>query len=188
MPCSASATRSSVAIPPRENPARGCAGAASSRGPPSISGNPVTSSTLVTSSPASVERGRRTAARDELEAELRETAREVGDARLVVDGDQRAHSSRTTFGSSRCSASCTRSRNVSTVSPPAPGRARSRSPSPVSTPSSTKCTVAAAAAAPAASTSSSGCAPGKRGKRRRMHVHDAARGSARGTTARRRCM
>ena len=63
------------------------------------------------------ERGRRAPARHELEAELGEPARERREARLVVDGDQRAHSSRTTFGRSRCSASCTRSRSVSTVSP-----------------------------------------------------------------------
>ena len=43
------------------------------------------------------------AARDELEAELVETARELLQPCLVVDGDQRAHSSRTTSGRSRCS-------------------------------------------------------------------------------------
>ena len=62
------------------------------------------------------ERVGRSAARDELEAELGETPRELGHTRLVVDGDQRAHSSPTTFGRSRCSASCTRARSVSTVS------------------------------------------------------------------------
>ena len=41
--------------------------------------------------PRLLERGRRPSARDELAAELREPARERHEARLVVDGDQRAH-------------------------------------------------------------------------------------------------
>ena len=42
--------------------------------------------------PRLLERGRRAAARDELAAELGEPTRERHEARLVVDGDQRAHS------------------------------------------------------------------------------------------------
>ena len=68
-----------------------------------------------------LEHGGGATARDELEAELGESARERHDPGLVVDGDQRAHSSRHHFGSSRCSASCTRSRSVSTVSPASTG-------------------------------------------------------------------
>jgi hypothetical protein len=56
------------------------------------------------------------AARDELEAELLEPARELLEPRLVVDGDQRAHSCLTTCGSSRCSTACTRSRSDLLVS------------------------------------------------------------------------
>ena len=63
----------------------------------------------------------RAAARDELEPDLGQTAGERLEAGLVVDGDQRAHSSRTTLGSNRCSAACTRSRRVSTESPASTG-------------------------------------------------------------------
>ena len=87
--------------------------------------------------PCLLESGRRPAARHELEAEVDEPACELDDAGLVVDGDQRAHSSRTTFGSSRCSAACTRSRNVSTVSPASTGTLSLAITSPVSTPLST---------------------------------------------------
>ena len=101
-------------------------------------------------------------------------SREVRDAGLVVDGDQRAHSSRTTFGSSRCSASCTRSRNVSTVSPASTGTGSLAITSPVSTPSSTKCTVAAAAGGTRGEHVLERVRAREGGKRRRMHVHDAA--------------
>ncbi len=63
----------------------------------------------------------RASARDELEPDLGQAAGEGLEAGLVVDGDQRAHSSRTTLGSNRCSASCTRSRRVSTESPASTG-------------------------------------------------------------------
>ena len=121
------------------------------------------------------QRHRGAAARHELESELREPPRELGDTGLVVDGDQRAHSSRTTFGSSRCSASCTRSRSVSTVSPGSTGTGSLAITSPVSTPSSTKWTVAAAAVAPAAKHVVERMRAGKLGKRRRVHVDDATR-------------
>ena len=67
-----------------------------------------------------LERRRGAAARDELDAELREPAREVLEPVLAVDGEQRAHqaiSSRTTSGSRRCSTACTRARSESDVSP-----------------------------------------------------------------------
>ncbi len=83
------------------------------------------------------EHGRRAAARHDLEPELGEPARELHDSVLVVDGDQRAHSSLTTFGSSRCSASWTRSRRDSTVSPSTTGTGSLAITGPVSTPSST---------------------------------------------------
>src|SRR5262249_33759738 len=83
------------------------------------------------------ERRRRATARNELESELGETARERHDARLVVDGDQRAHSSPTTFGSSRCSASWTRSRSDSTLSSGRTGTGSLAITAPVSTPAST---------------------------------------------------
>ncbi len=175
MPCSASVGEVLVAAPAGRGSRRGCADAASSRGRraspgsrsrprPSSRASPASSSAsavppLATSSNPS-------------SASPRANAHDAG---LVVDGDQRAHSSRTTFGSSRCSAACTRSRSVSTVSPGSTGTGSLAITSPVSTPSSTKCTVAAAAGAPAASTSSSGCAPGNSRKRRRMDVHDPLR-------------
>ena len=80
---------------------------------------------------------RRAPARDELVAEIHEPLRERRETRLVVDGDQRAHSSLTTFGSRRCSASCTRSRRDSTVSPSSTGTGSDAMTGPVSTPSST---------------------------------------------------
>ena len=82
--------------------------------PPSISGACVTSSTAVTGSPCSSRYAAVPAARDELEPELVEAARELVEARLVVDGDQRAHaiSSRTTVGRSRCSTAWIRSTSV----------------------------------------------------------------------------
>ena len=55
----------------------------------------------------------RAAARDELAAELGEPPRELVEPRLVVDRDQRAHSSLTTSGSSRCSTAWIRSSSVS---------------------------------------------------------------------------
>ena len=50
-----------------------------------------------------LEEVRGAATRDEIPAELSQAAREALEACLVVDGDQRAHSSSTTSGSSRCS-------------------------------------------------------------------------------------
>ena len=61
---------------------------------------------------------------------------------LVVRGDQRAHSSLTTFGSSRCSTSWMRSCSVVGVSSGSTGTRSCASTGPLSTPSSTKCTVA----------------------------------------------
>ena len=87
--------------------------------------------------PCLLESRRSAAARHELEPEVSEPASELDDAGLVVDGDQRAHSSRTTFGSSRCSATCTRSRSVSTVSPASTGTRSLAITSPVSIPPST---------------------------------------------------
>ena len=84
-----------------------------------------------------LESGRGATARDELEAELVEAAGQLVEAGLVVDGDQRAHSSRTTLVSSRCSASCTRARRLSTVSPASTGTGSLAITAPVSTPSST---------------------------------------------------
>ena len=73
------------------------------------------------------EHARGAARRDELDPEARELAREAGDARLVVDGEEgavdlhAAINSRTTSGSSRCSTAWTRARRVSTVSPGSTG-------------------------------------------------------------------
>ena len=91
------------------------------------------------------------AARHQLEAQLGQAAREVVEAGLVVHGDQRAHSSPTTFGSSRCSTSWIRSRRLSALSPASTGTRSCASTGPVSTPSSTRCTVAPLSATPAAS-------------------------------------
>jgi hypothetical protein len=103
------------------------------------------------------------AARYEIPAEVREPSRERVEAGLVEDGDQRAQSSRTTFGSSLCSTAWTRAFNVSTVSPSWTGTGSAVITGPVSIPSSTKCTVAAVSGTPAARTSSMGCAPGNSG-------------------------
>ncbi len=87
-----------------------------------------------------LERRRGSAARDELDAETREPAREVLEPVLAVDGEQRAHqpiSSRTTSGSRRCSTACTRARSESDVSPGSTGTGSARITLPVSTPSST---------------------------------------------------
>src|SRR5262249_52642649 len=59
-----------------------------------------------------LEEVRRAAAGDEVPAEVGEPAREALEAGLVVDGDQRAHSSCTTSGSNRCSTSWIRSTSV----------------------------------------------------------------------------
>ena len=79
------------------------------------------------------ERGR-PAAGDDLEAELLEPARELGQAGLVVNGDQRAHSSLTTPGSSRCSTAWIRSTSVARGST---GTGSWRMTGPLSRPSST---------------------------------------------------
>ena len=77
------------------------------------------------------------AARDELAVELREPARELVEAGLVVDRDQRAHSSLTTLGRSSCSTAWMRARSVSTVSPSCTATRSWTITGPVSTPSST---------------------------------------------------
>src|SRR5437867_3420422 len=55
----------------------------------------------------------RPTARHELEAELGQTAGELLQTGLVVDGDQRAHSSATTSGRIRCSSAWIRSARLS---------------------------------------------------------------------------
>jgi hypothetical protein len=78
------------------------------------------------------------AARDELDAEVGEPARELGEAGLVVDGEERPHriSSRTTSGRRRCSTRWMRARSVSTVSSGSTGTVSCRITGPVSTPAS----------------------------------------------------
>ena len=93
---------------------RGCAGGASSRGRRASPANGSASSTFVTARPRLLEVRGGAARGDERPAELGEAAREVVEAGLVVDGDQRAHSSPTTSGSSRCSTAWTRARSDST--------------------------------------------------------------------------
>ena len=73
-------------------------------------------------------------ARDELEAELCQAAGERFQTGLVVDGDQRAHSSATTSGRMRCSTAWMRSTRLSLGST-ATGSCRITAP--VSSPSST---------------------------------------------------
>src|SRR3954453_4203951 len=97
------------------------------------------------------------AAGDELPAELREAASESLQPDLVVDGDQCAHSSRTTCGRSRCSTSWIRSTSVVRGST-ATGSWRMTGP--VSSPSSTKWIVTPVVSTPAVSASSIACAPG----------------------------
>jgi hypothetical protein len=83
-----------------------------------------------------LEKRGRAAARDELEAELGQPAREVLQAGLVVDGDQctALQSSLTTSGSRRCSTAWMRSTSVSRGST---GTHSWRMTAPVSRPSST---------------------------------------------------
>ena len=69
---------------------RGSSGAASSTRSSSISGTPVTSSTVVTGMPGVGERGRGSARRHQLDAELVQRPREVDEAGLVPDREQRA--------------------------------------------------------------------------------------------------
>ena len=96
------------------------------------------------------ERGRGPSARDELEPEVGEAAGERHEAGLVVNrkksshpsvgtrlASPSAHSVRTTSGRSRCSTACTRSRNVSTVSPARTGTGSLAMTGPVSIPAST---------------------------------------------------
>src|SRR5439155_16648378 len=108
---------------------------------------------------------RRVPARHEPPAEGDETARERVQPRLVPGGDQRAHSSLTTSGSSQCSTDLIRSCRVSGVSPARTGTRYCASTGPLSTPSSTRCSVATACSTPAASCSSTACPPGKAGSR-----------------------
>ena len=81
------------------------------------------------------------AAGDDLDAQLGEAGRELGEPLLVERGQERAldHeiSSLTACGSSRCSTSCTRARRVSTVSSSRTGTGSATITGPVSTPSST---------------------------------------------------
>ena len=83
----------------------------------------------------------RPAAGDDVDAELGEAAGELGQPGLVECGDEGAFdqeiSSRTAFGSSRCSTSWTRARSVSTVSSSRTGTGSATITEPVSTPSST---------------------------------------------------
>ena len=85
-----------------------------------------------------LERGRSVPARHEPPAERDEPARERVQAGLVPGGDQRAHSSLTTSGSSRCSTDLIRSCRVSGVSPGRTGTRSCASTGPLSTPSSTQ--------------------------------------------------
>ena len=84
---------------------------------------------------------RRSPAGDDLDPELPEAGRELGQALLVERRQERAldHeiSSLTASGSSRCSTSCTRARRVSTVSSSRTGTSSATITGPVSTPSST---------------------------------------------------
>src|SRR5207245_10103839 len=111
--------------------------------------------------PELLERARRAAAGDELSARGGEPAGELLAARLVVDGDQRADSSLTTFGSSRCSTAWIRSTSVSRGSTGTGSCART---GPESRPSSTTWTVTPVVSTPAASASSIACAPGNGGR------------------------
>jgi hypothetical protein len=81
------------------------------------------------------------AAGDDLDPELDEPRRELRQPFLVVGRNERALdqeiSSLTVSGSSRCSASCTRARSVSTVSPSRTGTGSALITGPESTPSST---------------------------------------------------
>ena len=74
---------------------------------------------------------------DEHAAELRESLRQLVEARLVVDRNQRAQSSLTTCGRSLCSTAWIRARSVSTVSPSCTETRSCTITGPVSTPSST---------------------------------------------------
>ena len=89
MPCSASSRRcDSLARSARIAPwMRGCSVLTR---PSRISGEPVTAATEVTAMPRSCEVAQRAAGRQDLEAELDETAGELVDAGLVRHRDQRA--------------------------------------------------------------------------------------------------
>src|SRR6478672_4781569 len=112
-----------------------------------------------------LEVGRGATARDELPAEVGKPAREDVEPCLVICGDQRAHSSSTMRGSSRCSISLMRACSVSGVSPESTGTRSCARIGPLSTPSSTRCTVVPDSAIPAASCSSTAWAPGNSGRR-----------------------
>jgi hypothetical protein len=81
------------------------------------------------------------AACDELDAEVGETASELGQPRLVEGREKgtldQEISSRTALGSRRCSTALMRSRSVSTVSSSRTGTRSAAITGPVSTPSST---------------------------------------------------
>ena len=115
IPCSSSVATSSASSRRARMPAwtRGCS--VFTR-PPSISGEAVTSSTCSTGRPIASSAAAvfpLATSRQPSATSPRANAVEAG---LVPGRDQRAHSSLTTSGSSRCSTACTRSRSVSTVS------------------------------------------------------------------------
>ena len=120
--------------------------------PPSISGNSVRLSTRVTVEAELLEVRRRAAARDELAAELGEPARELVEPGLVVDRDQRAHSSLTTSRQEPVldGVDARDERLARLDRDAAPGAMTG----PVSMPSSTKWTVTPVVSTPAASASS----------------------------------
>ena len=141
--------------------------------PPSISGARVTSSTLRRRR-ARAPRGTPPCRRcDELAAELGEAAREVVEAGLVVDGDQRAHASSARDaprGSSRCSTAWIRSSQRLARS--TGDRLLARGSAPVSTPSSTKCTVTPVAVDARGERVLDRVRAGERGQQRRVDVDD----------------
>src|SRR5262249_44655162 len=113
--------------------------------------------------PDRLERGRGVPARHQPPAKRDEPARERVHAGLVPGRDQRAHTSLTTSGSSRCSTDLILSCSVSGVSSASTGTRSCASTGPLSTPWSTRCTVAPDSSTPAASCSSTAWAPGNAG-------------------------
>ena len=91
--------------------------------------------------PHLLEEGCRAPARDQLDVEAGQAARELLQPGLVVDGEKRPPdhgiSPRTTCGRSRCSAACTRARRLASSSPGCTGTRSAAITGPVSTPPST---------------------------------------------------
>ena len=91
--------------------------------------------------PHLLEERSRAAARDELDVQAGQAARELLEPGLVVDGEKRPAdhgiSPRTTCGRSRCSAACTRARRLASSSPGCTGTRSAAITGPVSTPPST---------------------------------------------------